>query len=51
MAKKRKKKGVGVVPGSGKGFPTLGDLKRKIPPKGLLDPSLRKTAGKIPGLA
>ncbi len=33
---------------SGTGFPTLEDLKRKIPPGGLLNAGLRKgTTGKI----
>jgi len=31
------------------GFPRIGDL--KIPEKGLLDPSLRRDIGDIPGLA
>ena len=34
--------------GGGKGLPMLKDL--KVPPKGLLDPSLRKDMGPIKGI-
>ncbi len=33
------------------GFPTIGQFAGTIPKKGLLDPSLRRDIGNVPGLA
>jgi len=34
-----------------RGFPTMGQFAGAIPKKGLLDPSLRRDVGNVPGLA
>lgn len=55
-AKKKRKKGYAVKTTLGpkvkpKGFPTIDDLVKTVPKEGLLDPSLRRDIGRIPGLA
>lgn len=34
-----------------RGFPTLGEMMKEVPRKGLLDPSLRRDIGDVRGLA
>lgn len=34
-----------------RGFPTLGEMMKDVPRKGLLDPSLRRDIGDVRGLA
>lgn len=34
-----------------RGFPTIGQFAGTVPKKGLLDPSLRRDIGNVPGLA
>ena len=52
MPKSKKRPVIGSIIGkTSTGFPTLADVKKKAGPLGLQDPKLRRSYGKVPGLA